>query len=258
MQSIGFFEDKAYLVVNNSNKIEVVDRRSFQRLATITEGINQPRYIAFSNDKFFVSNAASKAITVYSVQTNEYLCSISSGNLPVEQIVAVGDKVFVMLASWGSGNSVMVIDALHNTVRNIINLADNLQCISAYNNKIYALCSQDNHSEIQEIDVDIEAVTNIWHTDIYRVGTKLAVYEDVIYCVANTNQIFAMPISALTMPENPIFTVEENGFSTCYGFNIIDGVMLIADAQGFINPALTNAYLLLTCVPLWAIHWKGV
>lgn len=55
-QSIGIYKDYAFLVINNSNKIEVVNRHTFQQVATIVEGINNPRYISFSNDKAYVTN----------------------------------------------------------------------------------------------------------------------------------------------------------------------------------------------------------
>src|SRR5689334_21519278 len=47
-QSIGFHGDLAYIVMNFSEKIEVVNRYTFQHVATISEGFINPRYIAFS------------------------------------------------------------------------------------------------------------------------------------------------------------------------------------------------------------------
>src|SRR5690606_11455482 len=39
----------AYIVLNASNKIVVVDRNTFAHIATISQGLNNPRYIAFAN-----------------------------------------------------------------------------------------------------------------------------------------------------------------------------------------------------------------
>ncbi len=69
LQHIGLHNDKAYLVINNSDKVVIVDRTTFQKLATITDGISQPRYVAFADNKYFVTNSASKMITVYDVAT---------------------------------------------------------------------------------------------------------------------------------------------------------------------------------------------
>ena len=43
VQSITQFNNNAYVVVNNSNKIEVIDITNFSSIATIT-GFTSPRY----------------------------------------------------------------------------------------------------------------------------------------------------------------------------------------------------------------------
>src|SRR5690606_28464601 len=55
-QSMAFEGDNAYIVVNGSNKIEVVNRFTFESEATLSSSLENPRYIAFANGKGFVSN----------------------------------------------------------------------------------------------------------------------------------------------------------------------------------------------------------
>jgi hypothetical protein len=55
-QDIGFYNDLAFIVLNVSNKIEVVNRHSFKHVASIATGLNNPRYIAFCNGKGYVTN----------------------------------------------------------------------------------------------------------------------------------------------------------------------------------------------------------
>ncbi len=242
LQNIGFYKKNAYLVVNNSNKVEIVDRVTFEKKATITDGINQPRYIAFADEKYFVTNSGSKTIGIYDVETNNKLAEISSGDAAVEQIVNVGDKVFVMLAAWGIGNSIMVIDATTNTISSTITVENALQCITTYNDKVYALCATDAGSYIQEIDPATESITRTWSTSSYKAGYKMAAHDDVIYYVKG-NEIYAMPLSATSLPDTPVLTVTDNGWSTCYGFNVIAGIMLISDAKGVTEPSTVSAYM---------------
>src|SRR5699024_4008906 len=51
-----FFDDKgrAYIIANNSNMITVVDRYTFEKVGTITEGLNLPRYGVVENGKAYV------------------------------------------------------------------------------------------------------------------------------------------------------------------------------------------------------------
>ena len=48
-QSIGFEGNKAYIVVNNSNLIRVVNRYTFELIATISSGLQNPRHIVFED-----------------------------------------------------------------------------------------------------------------------------------------------------------------------------------------------------------------
>ena len=56
VQSIGFNDEVAYLVVNNSNKIEVVNRYSFESIVSITDGLMNPRYFISSGTNGYVTN----------------------------------------------------------------------------------------------------------------------------------------------------------------------------------------------------------
>src|SRR5690625_57109 len=55
-QSIGFYRDHAFIVVNVSQKVVVVDRYSWEEVGIIDQGLINPRYIAFLNDKAYISD----------------------------------------------------------------------------------------------------------------------------------------------------------------------------------------------------------
>src|SRR5690606_34856792 len=55
-QNMILTDELAYIVVNNSNTIEVVNRGTFESIATISEGLQNPRYIEIHNNKAYVSN----------------------------------------------------------------------------------------------------------------------------------------------------------------------------------------------------------
>ena len=42
-----------------------------------------------------------------------------------------------------------------------------------------------------------------------------------------------MALNATTFSETPLFTVADNSWSTLYGFNVINGKVYTADANGF-------------------------
>ncbi len=55
-QSMGFYKDYVFIVVNISQKVVVVDRTTFQEVATIDQGLVNPRYLTFYNDKAYISD----------------------------------------------------------------------------------------------------------------------------------------------------------------------------------------------------------
>ncbi len=245
LQHIGLYQDKAYLVMNNSDKVVIVNRVSFQKIATITDGISKPRHIAFADNKYFVTNSASKIITVYDATTNNKVADIASTDgKSIDNIVSIGNKIFVMQAIFGTGNSIMVIDAVNLTTLGTISVNDDLQWIHATNDKLYAWCtSGSSHTDFYEIDPSTHNIIRTLSTDAYKASWKMTISNDVLYFVANTNEIYAMPLSATALPDNSVLTVTDNGWSTCYGFGVLMGVLLEADAQDFTAPSLMSAYM---------------
>jgi hypothetical protein len=94
LQSLSFFEGKAWLVVNNSGKLEAVSPATCQRLGSIA-GLTSPRFfVGISPDKAYVSDLYANAIAI--VDPSAYAVK---GSIPLpgwsEQMLRVGDEVFV-------------------------------------------------------------------------------------------------------------------------------------------------------------------
>lgn len=67
-QSIQFNDGKAFLVINNSNKIVIVDSTTFEFIEEYT-GISSPREILFSDTKSFITQLFSSSLAVYENST---------------------------------------------------------------------------------------------------------------------------------------------------------------------------------------------
>lgn len=107
--------DKGYIVVNNSHKIVVVNRKTMKKLNTIEgDHINNPRYLAVSNGLGFVSNwgdpvdPADDFISVIDLRTNTLVRSIAVGEGP-ENMVIEDDKVYVCLEGGHSQNNKVAV-----------------------------------------------------------------------------------------------------------------------------------------------------
>lgn len=108
-------DDKAYITVNNSNKIEVVNAYTFKTEAVL-ENLKQPRYfVALKAGKGYVTEwikyGEPGQVSVIDLNTMKVIKSIPVGPQP-EDLFIVGDRLYV--ANSGS-NIVTVINTTTDT-----------------------------------------------------------------------------------------------------------------------------------------------
>ena len=101
--------DKAYIVVNNSGKIEVVDSTTLASIETIS-GLISPRYMTVINDnKAYVSSLYSDSVAIINL-TNIAISGYINLRRTSEAITLVGNKAFI--SNWAGGKEVMVINTI--------------------------------------------------------------------------------------------------------------------------------------------------
>ena len=111
-QSINFYQGKAYLVINNSQKILVTDSASLIHEKTIS-GFVSPRYMAFIHpQKAYVSDLYANAVHIINPLTG-----VVTGQIPLhgwtEEMCVTGLKVFV--GNW-SGSATYILNAVNDEI----------------------------------------------------------------------------------------------------------------------------------------------
>ncbi|MDX1543013.1 MAG: YncE family protein [Christiangramia sp.] len=129
-QSIKLYEEVAIIVVNVSNKIEVVNRYTFESLATIDVELMNPRYAEVVNDKIYVSNWGDGMnpdddfVAVFDLADFSFIKSISVAEGP-EKVLAANEKLFVAhKGGFSFNNIVSVINTGTNGVDAEIEVGD--------------------------------------------------------------------------------------------------------------------------------------
>jgi hypothetical protein len=118
--SMSIFDNKGYVVVNNSGKIVVMNIDDFTHIATIT-GLSSPRHIEYINsEKAYVTDLYSPYITIFSPGTYTITGSIFVGK-GTEQTTRVGDYVYV--TSWSYNNQVYKINCTNDVLTDSITVA---------------------------------------------------------------------------------------------------------------------------------------
>jgi YVTN family beta-propeller protein len=129
----------AYIIVNNSGKIEVISRNTLESVGTIT-GLISPRNMAFAgNGKGYVTSMYSDSIAI--VNLNDFSVSgYINLRRSSESILISGGKAFI--SEWVGGNEVMVINTANNKVVDSIKVGPEPESMVLDKNKIlWVLCN---------------------------------------------------------------------------------------------------------------------
>ncbi|WP_457565806.1 YncE family protein [Caldithrix abyssi] len=125
--SMTIYDSLGFIVVNNSNTIEVISLKTWKSKKTIVlEGGPSPRFLAIvSDDKAYVSNLYANNVAVIDLKTLTLTgATIAVGANPEEIAVAEG-KAFVLNSGFGSANTVSVIDISQDRVVATLTVGDN-------------------------------------------------------------------------------------------------------------------------------------
>lgn len=168
-QSMNIVNGDYWVVVNNSNKIEILDPNTFQSIGKI-EGFNSPRYIQpVSADKVYVSDLYEGKIYAVNPQSRVIEKQIYSGGW-TEEMLVTDNKLFVCQVD---SNQVYVIDALADTLVKKINTFKSPQSIGIdAEGFIWISCSGGYNEDLpalQRIDpLGLEIVKTLAHADISK------------------------------------------------------------------------------------------
>jgi hypothetical protein len=136
VQSIQEIDGKYYVVVNNSNKIEVINPDGFQNVGTISTG--SPRYVLkVGTDKAYVTNLYNNSIQILKISSNSISASINI-NHGSDQIAKMDSLVYISTFD----NKVMVVNANTNMLVDSIVTASGLsKIVNVGSGRLAILCT---------------------------------------------------------------------------------------------------------------------
>ncbi|WP_396182556.1 YncE family protein [Flavobacterium sp.] len=243
-QDLGFYGDKAYVVVNLSNTIQVVNRYTLEHLTTISNGLSNPRYIAFANGNAYVtnwgdaSNAEDDYVAVINLTSNSVTSSIPVAEGP-ERILEHYDKLYIAhIGGYGFGNSISVIEANNNTVSSIV-VGDVPNSMALVNNDLYVLCGgkpswaePETSGSLVKINISTNTVTSTIPYLLRDHPSNLIFHNNKFYYTVDSN-VFSKTIEANTIPSTPIFSTTQQGVYGVYSFAIANNKIYVGDAADY-------------------------
>ncbi|HIP47702.1 MAG TPA: hypothetical protein EYG92_01905 [Lutibacter sp.] len=241
-QDVLFHNEKAYIVMNGSDKVVVVNRYTMEHLSVI-EGseIKNPSFMIMYNGKGYLSNwgigsdASDDTIVVIDLASDTIVNTIPVGFVP-NRLAVVNDKLYVELQGWYPNNDsqVEVIDLITNVSIKTIEVGNYPHSLMTYNDKVYVL-SNNHIIEINTSNDTISRTLTGGDTDYFNYLTNNG--DDLYYSL--NNNIYKWNIGEISLPN-----VEdiELGISI-YGMKVYNGFLYVnhyADWQT--GESLMNIY----------------
>lgn len=240
-QSMYLFNGKAYLVVNNSNKVEVVNPLTFQSIATIT-GFISPRYfLPVSNNKAYVTDIYSKKISVVNLSTNTITGTIACAGATEELILSYG-KAFVTNTSR---SYIYVINTATDVLEDSIHVSYGSNSIKEdKNGKLWVMCGGNTSTQaaLHKIDPITLAVENSFQFSSSSDSPwrlRMNGTNDTLYYL--NNGVYQMDINASNLPTTAFISSDGRNF---YGLGIhpTENVVYVADAIDYVQRGMIYRY----------------
>lgn len=241
-QSITFFDQQAYLVMNNSGKIEIVSTATGQKSGTI-QGLTSPRYLLpVGNDKAYVSDLYAGSIAIIDLTTNEVSGSIS---LPgwTEEMLTINSKVAVTNVS---SSYLYLIDPITDQIDDSVRISiagSGLEIDQA--GQLWVSCAADLQTNqpgaLHRIDPQTWKITKTLEFPDESGPSDLEISADGTVLYYLDTDLFAINIEADSLPDCPVVSAEGGLF---YGLGVdpSNGDIYVADAIDYVQRGVILRY----------------
>lgn len=241
-QSLYFFNEKIYIVVNNSGKIVVVNKNDFKIISTIN-GFISPRYfLPVSNGKAYVTDLFSNEISIVDLSNNAISGKISCNGW-TEELLMIYGKVFVtnlqkeFLYVINSSN-----DFLEDSIK--IGYGSN-SIVQDKNGKIWVLCSgnqSNKKASLQRVNPSSKQVEKTFEfANISDSPWRLRMNgtNDTLYFL--NKDVFRMEINSNSLPTTAFIS---QGTKNFYGIGIepTTGILYVSDAIDYVQKGKIYRY----------------
>src|SRR5690606_14135360 len=239
------------IMLNNSDKIDVVDAKTFVLIETIDEGIILPRYAVIHEGKAYVTcwgedDEAYMAIIDMETYAIEDTVPLAPG---VEQIYVKGGKLYILhMGGFGTNNKMSVYDIETEEIEEVI-VGDSPTELVFYDDYAYVISQgmawnapplapsfrRINLSSLQVEDIDV-----LDSSESYKF---IARYEDTFYIKVSAD-VYTFDVETQTLSEDPVIETDITTFGGAYGMSIIGDKLYLADAKDYVSDGQVFVYSL--------------
>lgn len=253
-QDISFYGQLAYVILNGSNKIEIINRYTMKSVATMDSGFSNPRYMAIYNGKGYVTNWGDGTnpnddyVAVINLATNTIATTIPVIEGP-ERIIETGGKLYVaQTGGYGYGNKISVINPANNAVATIT-VGDVPNSMQVKGGFLWVGCGGkpsfapvETAGGISKINLSTNTVNTRTYADATKHVSNLVIDGAVGYFTIDAG-IYKYDFAS-NLPLSPIFTTADQGVYGVYSFAVYRNHMYVGDAGDYMHNGHVYVYAL--------------
>ena len=256
-QSIAFHDDKAFIVLNASNKIVVVNSSTFEYIETIDTGLVNPRYMAFSGNKAYItcwgvgSNEEDDYLAVLDLDTYTLGQPVPMTN-GVEKIEEINGKLYIAHQGGYGFESKVSVYNIADATTTVINVGDVPKEMIVSGNNIYLLNGGipdwasslglvQTPSSIGKIDLTTDTYQTLVTFSEDMPASHMAQQGDGFY-VTSKEKIYKYSLTTNTLDTAPFITTPVTDYLGIYGMDIIEDKIYVGDANGYGNSGFVYVY----------------
>lgn len=251
VQSMGFNDDNAYIVVSNSQKIVIANRYTFQSVDSIKTDLNNPRYfVSIGGNKGYVSNwgdpndNADDYIAVVDLRTNTVTSTIPVVFGP-ERMVTYNNKIYVAhQGAYGQNNLISVISG--TSVENTITVGDVPNSMVVSGSTLYVLCGgnpsytgTETAGSLVKIDLSTGQVSQTYTLGTTQHPSSLTMDGTNLFYNLD-GKVYKVNTTSISLPGTDIIS------GNFYTLQAKDGKLYAADAKDFASKGSLVIYDLST------------
>lgn len=261
VQSVITYEDYLIIVVNNSNKVVIANRKTLKLVKEITTDLINPRYVIVKNGLLYVTNwgdgmsSTDDYISIHQLSDFSLVKKISVTEGP-EKIIEFNNLIYVLhKGGFGQNNKVTTISTDTKNQTNELTLDFSPTSYTIKNNELFVLCSgktsyDSDFNTIFETDASLWKVSSTTSekildfkdkTDKTDYVTNLTFYdnkwlfilENKMYSLedgkslSELKEFSSVSVNQLTLTNNQLFgiTSDFKEGSTIYALNSTGGII---------------------------------
>lgn len=254
-QSITIYDSLAFIVVNNSARVDVMHVNTFRYVNTI-DGLVSPRHVLIINpEKGYISDLYAKSIFIFNPQTYKVTGTIPLDNgsgafyqHPTEQMLLFENYVFTNC--WSFDNKILLIDAQTDAL--IDSIETGVQPVAMAidkNHKLWVLTDGGyrgnpfGHEAPRLIRYDAYSLEEEFSVafDLDDKPTALALNGsgDTLYLV--NQHVWQMPVVATAFPQQPFIDKGSRQFYAL-GVDALSSEVYVSDAVDYLQAGSIYRY----------------